>query len=217
MGTSDAPPNEPQAETVTSGGVQTTTVTESKPLEEGATAQEQAQGQPADTSSQDAAPAEPSLADEQAAQAAAQSPAEPQVVPEVRPQAFQQAELHSDSELRAQAAQPQATQEDYDRANSDEAKEAAIKNSRTPNLVVGTRVQIVEPHPEAGRMAFVQQVVPADGIQGMMIATGVPEARFAELSGYIVKTRDGRSDILEVKPDEVKPLDDIQGWGRGQI
>lgn len=207
----------------TEGGVQTTTTTTTEPLADGQTAQEQATGdqsqggQPPDAPGQDPAQGdEAKFEDQQAAEAAAQSPAERQTVPEQRPQAFSGAESVSDASKRLDKAVA-PTEEGYERANSDEAKEASIKNSRTPNLVEGQRVQILEPNSEAGRMAYVLKVVPSDGIQGMLAASGTPEARFAELSGYVVRTRDGRSDILEVKPEEVKPLDDIQGWGRGQI
>src|SRR5438270_218721 len=139
MGTTDAPTPADQGEqdnppTATSDAGQP------QPIEQGSTAQEQAQGQvstgeppPEAPGQQPAQGDEPSFTDEQKAQAQAQSPAEPQVVPEVRPQAFQQAEVHSDSELRAKEADGgPMDQEAYDRANSDQAKEDSVKNSRTP-------------------------------------------------------------------------------------
>lgn len=229
MGTSDANPDP----TTPQPAPAEPAATEGQPLAQGATAQEQATGQastgsPAEAPTEapgqapeqgdPAEPATPTFEEQQAAAAAAQSPGEPQVVPEGRPQAFQSTELKSDSQKRAEEADPgPMDQAAYDRANSDEAKAEAAKNSRTPNLLVGQRVQIIEPNSEAGRMAYVLQIDYADGIQGMLAASGQPEARFAEVQDYVVRTRDGRSDILVVKPDEVKPLDDTQGWGRGQI
>jgi hypothetical protein len=241
---------DPEGAQTSEGGVQTTTTTttepsggqspaaqkqasevnnpelhtppDAQPVQQGSTAQEQAQGQssageqpPAEPGS-DPAQGDPTFEEQQAQAAAAQSPAEPQTVPEQRPQAFTGATLVSDSSKRLDGA-PAATEEDFKRANSDEAKKASIENSRTPNLVVGQRVVITEPNPEAGRMAYVLQIAYADGIQGMLANSGTPEARFAEVESYVLRTRDGRTDTLDVPPDQVKPLDDIAGWGRGQI
>lgn len=155
----------------------------------------------------------------QAQVAATQSPGETQTVPEVRPQAAVSPAPGagvSEASKRLDGA-PAATLEDVQRANSQEAKDASIENSRMPNLVIGQRVQILEPNSEAGRMAYVQAIQFADGIQQMISQSGTPEARFAQVDSYVVKTRDGRSDILDIPGDQLKPLDDIAGWGRGQI
>lgn len=150
--------------------------------------------------------------------AASQSPGEPQVVPEVRPQAFQTGASHSDSGKRAAERDPgPMDQAAYDRANSDESKKSAADASRSANLVEGQRVVILDPHEEAGRMAFVQSVHYTDGIQDMIARSGSAEARFADVDHYVLRTRDGRSDLLMVNPDELKPIEENQGWGRGQI
>jgi hypothetical protein len=152
---------------------------------------------------------------EQAEAASAQSPAELQTVPEQRPQAFDGVDTVSESSTRLDTNVP-ATQEDYDRANSDKAKKDSVKNSRTPRLYEGQRVTFID-GPEKGRMGFVTHVEFTDAVQQMISSSGIPEARFAEVAAYIIRTRDGRSDVISAKPSEVKPLDDIEGWGRGQI
>lgn len=162
-----------------------------------------------------AAPPKPDFTKQQAEAAAAQSPAELQTVPEQRPQAFDGDNVVSETSTRLDSNTP-ATQEDYDRADSDKAKKDSIKNSRSPRLYEGQRVTFID-GPEKGRMGFVQSVVFTDAVQQMMASTGIPEARFAEVQSYIIRTRDGRSDVISAKPEEVKPLDDIEGWGRGQI
>jgi hypothetical protein len=114
---------------------------------------------------------------------------------------------------------PAATQEDYDRANSDEAKEAAAKEARAPNLLPGQRVQLtgkdVTGVDQSGRMAYVLQPNYPDPIQAMIAGYGGPEARFAEVETYDVQTRDGRQDRLTVAPDALTPLEINEGWGRG--
>lgn len=141
-------------------------------------------------------------------------------VPEQRPQVFTGPIPGHDSDSAkraAAAAAPAATQEDYDRANSDEAKEAATAAGRLPNFLVGQRVQIVGDHPEAGRMAHVTAIEYASGVDALLGTSATPEARFAEVEDYVIRTRDGRSDLLTATADQLKPLDTIQGWGRGQI
>lgn len=156
-----------------------------------------------------------------AAEAAIQSGQnDPVTVPETRPQTFTQPDpsTQSDASKRAAAADPgPPTQEMYDRANSDEAKEAANEAGRTPNLLVGQRIVITGDHPEAGRMAHVVAIEYVDGINALLGNSATSEARFAEVEDYIVRTRDGRSDLLTVTPEQVKPLEPEQGWGRGQI
>lgn len=161
------------------------------------------------------ATAEPTFEEQQAAEAAAQSPAELQTVPEQRPQAFDGDSVVSEASTRLDSNVP-ATQEDYDRANSDKAKADSVKNSRTPRLYEGQRVTFID-GPEKGRMGFVTHVEFTDAVQQMIGSAGISEARFADVAAYIVRTRDGRSDVISAKPSEIKPLDDIEGWGRGQI
>lgn len=156
----------------------------------------------------------------QVANAAAQSTDDVSVVPEQRPQTFVQPDPSTASAASVRAAEsaaPAATQEDYDRANSDEAKAEAEAAGRLPNLLVGQRVQVTGDHPEAGRMAHIIAIEYIDGINALLGTSATPEARFAEVADYIVRTRDGRSDLLVLTPSQASPLDDIQGWGRGQI
>lgn len=161
---------------------------------------------------------------EQATAAAVQSPAERQTVPEVRPQSFVSDPLggsRSDTQQReidsqTGAAAPAMGQEAYDAANSDENKKAALDESKLPNLYPGQRVQIISGDNQ-GRNAYVVQALYEDAVQAMIASAGVAESRFAEVTGYIVQTRDGRTDRLEVKPDEIRTLEVTDGWGRGQI
>lgn len=163
------------------------------------------------------APEAPQTIQEQmAAAAAAQSPAEPQVVPEQRPQAFiSPTGGISEASKRLDTNVP-PTQEEIDVANSDEAKAASAANSLTPRLYEGQRVTFVS-GPEVGRMAYVVSVAYKDAIQEMIASHGGVNARFAEVECYILRTRDGRTDTLVATPDQIRPLDDIEGWGRGQI
>jgi hypothetical protein len=185
-----------------------------------------AEDAPPDEAVDESTPAEESPTDddvflqEQEAAAAAQSPAEPQVVPEVRPQAAvtpAPGQGVSEASKRIDTAAPAMGQEAYDRANSDEAKAAATEASRMPNLTEGQRVVITGDNPEAGRMAYIQSIAYKDGIQDMVAHSGTGEARFADVDHYVIRTRDGRSDLLVVPPDQVTPLEDNEGWGRGQI
>jgi hypothetical protein len=159
---------------------------------------------------------------EQQKQAAAlQSPAEPQLVPEQRPQAAitpapGAGVSEASKRIDAAGAKPM-DQEAYDRANSDEQKAAAKEASRLPNLTEGQRVVVSGDHPEAGRMAYIMGVHYTDGIQDMIAKSGTGEARFADVDHYVLRTRDGRSDVFTATRDQVTPLEVNEGWGRGQI
>jgi hypothetical protein len=149
------------------------------------------------------------------ATAMAQSPGEPQVVPEQRPQAFISA-TGGDSEAGKRAAArigKAMGPENYAAAQPIDG----VSEGSKPRLYPGQRVVIMDPNPEAGRMAFVQGINYTDAIQALIAASGTPQASMAEVQSYIVQTRDGRSDVLDVPPDEVKPLEILGGWGRGQI
>lgn len=86
-----------------------------------------------------------------------------------------------------------------------------------PVLVEGTRVQVIAGE-YSGRMAYTI---------GINFASPEDEARFhnphgtkrntAKVDSYMVKTRDGRTDTFTVKPDEIRVLDETNGWGRGSI
>lgn len=85
-----------------------------------------------------------------------------------------------------------------------------------PVLLEGQRVQIID-GVNAGRMAFVLRhefVSDKDHVQ--FNTPGHPKRMFAKVKNYIVKTRDARNETLSVTPEQIKPLDDIEGWGRGQ-
>lgn len=87
-----------------------------------------------------------------------------------------------------------------------------------PVLTVGTKVQVISgPNAGiAGRMAY---------ITGIEFATPEDEARFnnpngkkrntAKVSEYTVKTRDARTDTFNVTPDQIRVMDETEGWGRG--
>lgn len=167
-------------------------------------------------------PAPEPVVDQLAVAAAAQSPAEPQSVPEVRPQAFvnPSPDAVSDTSIRMGAGAPAHGEAEYEAAKPDNPATLAAQaeqNLGTPNLLVGQRVQIVGDHPEAGRMGLVQQIIHTDPIQAMIAHIGGAEARFAKVLQYVLLTRDGRSDTLVATPDQVKPLDENNGWGRGTI
>jgi hypothetical protein len=158
------------------------------------------------------------FAEEQAAAAAAQGVDDgTQTVPEQRPQAFMSpAKGEGDSAAGKRAAARAAKAmgpEAYERAKPKEG----VSEGRTPHLYPGQRVVIIQPNEEAGRMALVQVINYKDDIQTLIAGSGTPEARFAEVTSYVVLTRDGRSDTLNVPANEVKPLETIGGWGRGQI
>ena len=158
------------------------------------------------------------FAEEKAAEAAAQGDTvegEPQTVPEVRPQGFL-SPTGGDSEAGKRAAARAAKahgKAEYEAAKPKEGE----SEGRMPRLYPGQRVVITPPNEEAGRMALIQIPNYKDDIQALIAQSGTPEARFAEVTSYVVLTRDGRSDTLDVPADEVEPLETIGGWGRGQI
>lgn len=155
--------------------------------------------------------------DEQAQAAATQSPAEAQSVPEQRPQVWTQGDdsQRSATDLRTEAA-PAMDKEAYERASSDAQKEQAAKESRLPNLGIGARVTFIKGDND-GRMGFVVNVIYPDALSQLIAHSGSDEARFADVDTYQVQTRDGRTDTIMAKPDEIRPLDINAGWGRGQF
>jgi hypothetical protein len=66
-------------------------------------------------------------------------------------------------------------------------------------------------------MAYVSGHVFNDPSQKLLFYSAAPGKESAKVDEYEVTTRDGRTDLLTVTPDQIKPLDDIQGWGRGSI
>lgn len=85
-----------------------------------------------------------------------------------------------------------------------------------PVLLQGTRVQITKGEFE-GRMAYVvRQEFASDADHVQFNTSGHPKRMFAKVDRYILKTRDARNEQISAAPDEISPLDDIEGWGRGQ-
>ncbi len=98
---------------------------------------------------------------------------------------------------------------------TDEQVEEYLSQSRFPNLLPGTRVKITG-GPYSGRMGAILDIHYVDGIQQMIAASGTSEARFAEVQSYIVRTRDARTDLVEVAPGELVALSTVEGWARGE-
>lgn len=146
------------------------------------------------------------------------APATPTSIPSIEQQqqiaqldALNQAGVLTDDahdSAKAQVLQPNAP--------TDAEVEEYLGQSRVPNLVEGTRVKVTA-GPYAGRMAYVMAIHFIDGIQQMIAASGTSEARFATVQSYVLRTRDGRSDIFEAAPGEVSVLSNIEGWGRGEM
>lgn len=86
-----------------------------------------------------------------------------------------------------------------------------------PVLLEGTKLQVVAGE-YTGRMAYIVDI---------NFATPEDEQRFhnpvgkkrntAKVESYLVKTRDGRTDQFTVTPDQIRVLDQSNGWGRGSI
>ena len=91
------------------------------------------------------------------------------------------------------------------------------KEGAVPNLAVGQRVRVTGGEFE-GRMAYILDIHYAD-TEALLQATapGHPYRAFAEVSEYIVRSRDGRNETFSVAPDEVESLESTNGWGRGSI
>jgi hypothetical protein len=87
---------------------------------------------------------------------------------------------------------------------------------RLPHLIDGQRVQVTSGQYE-GRMASVSSVTYTDAVQEMISRSGGPESRYAQASSYVLRTRDGRAEIISVSADQVSPLEPEDGWGRGQV
>lgn len=86
----------------------------------------------------------------------------------------------------------------------------------------GARVLVVSgPGTEDGthhRMASVQEVYYEDNDEALKAdQPGHPGRRFARVVAYDVLTRDSRSEILHVTPENVRELSITDGWGRGSV
>jgi hypothetical protein len=179
---------------------------------------------PVDLTVDENASEEDQFRQEQAAQAALQG--QPGGVPEQRPAAFQTPgdahESRTYKELK-ESGHPLANDEPmpqsaFDKAASDAQAKKAEKESRTPTLRVGERVRITKDEPGLrGRNAVIIQAHYSEEEQ-QRLAAGRADAAYAEPESFIVRTRDGRTDTLELKPDEVEASSvGNDGWGRGQI
>lgn len=86
-----------------------------------------------------------------------------------------------------------------------------------PTLLEGTRVEVTAGDYK-GRMAAIERLeFDDDGELSKWYSAFHPLRRFAKPSAYIVRTRDAQNITISVKPDQVKPLDQIEGWARGQV
>lgn len=168
-----------------------------------------------DSSESEPSPEEQFRADQQA-EAARQNLTADNAVPERRPAAFDQIEEYHQSptylkmkeEGTEPSSQPPMELEAYERAGSDSQMKKAEKASRAPSIPVAAHVIIRSKRDETkafdGKPAAIQRVN-RDNIEDHYKATsGVPEAEYADVSSYTVRTRDARNDLVEVLPDELE-------------
>lgn len=175
---------------------------------------------PVDTTVDDNADEGEQFRQQQSAEAALQG--QPGAVPEQRPAAFQEvSDAHQSSTFQAlkESGHPLASNEPmpkeaYDRADSDEQRRKADRASRVPTLRDGERVRITKKEPGLeGRNAVIIQVHYSEE-ELQRREAGRADAAYAEASSYVVRTRDGRTDTLELKPDEVEAVSPADwGWG----
>ena len=104
---------------------------------------------------------------------------------------------------------------------ADEAPEADTSGFESegvqPVLVEGTRVQIIAGEAN-GRMGYVFSIEFASDADFTRWKTpDHPKRNTAKVAKYLIKTRDGRSETFSVAPDELRVLDETNGWGRGSI
>lgn len=151
--------------------------------------------------------------EEQRRLAASQNLTGENVVPEKRPIASQEkTDYHESDEyvkLRdredALAQQEPMGKEAYDRADSDSQRKKADKASRNEVMPAASFVKVIDGDYE-GRVGAVIEVHYKDEAAERQAALGTPEARFAEVDHYLIRTRDGRNDLLSVKPEEVQAV-----------
>lgn len=89
-----------------------------------------------------------------------------------------------------------------------------------PVFLEGQRVQVIsgEHAGVSGRMAYITGHHFASDEDYLQFHTaGHPKRMFAEVNTYLVETRDGRNERFSVKPEEIRPLESTNGWGRGSI
>jgi hypothetical protein len=91
-------------------------------------------------------------------------------------------------------------------------KKAAVV-SKTPRLLEGQRGTITGGIHD-GRSAVITKCNFKSLDDERLAAAGTPESRFAECESYVVRTRDGRSDLLEVAPEDFEVLEHDSDFGR---
>ena len=98
-----------------------------------------------------------------------------------------------------------------------EKVDAKSAQGRNPSLREGTRVQVIDGD-YAGRMGVIIRVEYASTEAYLQANTpGHPDRPFAEVAEYIVRTRDAQNITIGVAPEDLKQLDVIDGWARGQV
>jgi hypothetical protein len=162
---------------------------------------------------------------EQKTAAAAQGLTGENAVPEQRPIASQRIDdshqsatylaLRDNDELPSQ--EPMG-REAYEKAASDSQASSAAKDSVADRLWTGQRVKVLkEPYKDLGVMGVILNVTFTDAAEEAKANSGNPAlSRFAKVDEYIVRTRGGRSEVLYLKPDEVRPVDPA-AYGRAEL
>jgi hypothetical protein len=168
---------------------------------------------------------EASFAEEQAALAATQNKTAEGAVPEQRPQAASSPDPNAQhSSLRKRLEEEGALpdnepmgKEAYDRAASEDQMKAAAKASRTPRLLNGTRVVVGGDGPHRGRPGVIVDTRFASDEEAARARSGEPSvSNFAEVESYTIRTRDSRTDLLDLEPDEIEVKGVREGWSRGE-
>lgn len=101
-----------------------------------------------------------------------------------------------------------------------ESPEGPESEGVQPVYLEGQTVQVIDGEHAGvgGRMAFIIGHNFATDQDFLQFHTGGhPKRMFAKVDTYLVETRDGRNERFSVTPDEIRPLDSTNGWGRGSI
>lgn len=101
-----------------------------------------------------------------------------------------------------------------------ESPEGPESEGVQPVLLEGQTVHVIEGEHAGvgGRMAYIIGHTFASDADYLQFHTaGHPKRMFAKVESYQVETRDGRNEKFSVTPDEIRPLDSTNGWGRGSI
>lgn len=104
--------------------------------------------------------------------------------------------------------------------------EADPNDGQLPHLLEGERVEILKgpgtvvdgQDGARTRMAYVIALNYENELEELKAANPAHAGRrFAKVATYDVRTRDARSEVLTVKPDDIRTLSTENGWGRGSI